>query len=389
MATRSACELDLPPLASQFATLKLESAGSPAPWSTATAVIEEEDTPVRLRILLQALVALSLALDQQASTRPLLHSGLVNARSAQTEQRDQVHCARDDVLLASRAAQIAHAESRRVQKLKGTFRAGADRIVAALDRRTIRALRKGKWRAVEDGTLAAQVDVSALLDDLADKLELREQASAGEPLESTSWLKIEDDLLETLTARVLNRASPTRSRQLSLPDLDTPVDETDTFTFPLSPPLSDSLPLPETDPQDLLPSHPLDPDALTSAFRLVVHPVISILSHRHRQLQNKIDDAERCFQDRVHESTLAVDAHRLAVSKMHRATLKVRNLEGLERREVEEHERLMEELRDIVVELAQMRKFGGGGEVSGLDLSALDRRLEAGGIRTEASSPGR
>ncbi|KWU41769.1 hypothetical protein RHOSPDRAFT_36657 [Rhodotorula sp. JG-1b] len=357
MGSRTTCELDLAPIASQFSTLRLESAGSPAPWST-TSVPDE--APVRLRVLLQALVALSLALEQQASTRPLLRAGLDNARTAHAEQRDQVHRLRDDVLAASRAAQLAHAETRRVQKHKATFRAGADRIVAALDRRTIRALRKGKWRSVEDGSLAAEVDVSALLDDLADKLEL---AGAGETVDDPNqdpWLTVEDDLLESLTARVLNRASPTRARPLNLPDLDTPVDETETFEFPLSPSSSsDPLGLLElADPQDLLPSHPLDPDALAAAFRPIIHPVVATLATRHHQLHRRIDEAERRFQDRVRESTLAVDAHRQAVSKMHRATLKLRNLEGFEQRELEEQERLMEELRDTVVQLAQMRKFG-------------------------------
>lgn len=356
MGSRTACELDLAPIASQFSTLRLESAGSPAPWST-TSVPDE--APVRLRVLLQALVALSLALEQQASTRPLLRAGLDNARTAHAEQRDQVHRLRDDVLAASRAAQLAHAETRRIQKHKATFRAGADRIVAALDRRTIRALRKGKWRSVEDGSLAAEVDVSALLDDLADKLELiGDREIADHPLQDP-WLTVEDDLLETLAARVLNRASPTRSRSLNLPDLDTPVAETETFEFPLSPTSSDPLALPElVDPQDLLPSHPLDPDALTAAFRPIIHPVVLTLATRHRQLHQQIDEAEQRFQDRVRESTLAVDAHRQGVSKMHRATLKLRNLEGLEQRELEEQDRLMEELRDTVVQLAQMRKFG-------------------------------
>lgn len=357
MGSRTACELDLAPLANQFATLKLESAGSPAPWSTAAV---PDDAPVRLGVLLQALVALSVALDEQASTRPLLHAGLVNARNAQSEQREQVHRLRDDVLAASRAAQLAHAEARRTQKLKPTFRAGADRIVAALDRRTIRALRKGKWRAVEDGSLAAQVDVSALLEELTDRLELLGDDRGTEHLEAdegSAWRKIEDDLLETLAARVLNRASPGRSRQLSLPDLDTPVEEAEAFTFPLSPSSADPLDLPEAGPQDLaLPQ--LDSDALAAAFRPVVHPVITVLSRRHRQLQHKVDEAEQRFQDRVRESTLAVDAHRIAVSKMHRATTKVRNLEGLEQREREEQQRLLEELRETVVELAKMRRFG-------------------------------
>ncbi|GAA5882718.1 hypothetical protein JCM3774_004531 [Rhodotorula dairenensis] len=360
MGSRTACQLDLAPLASQFATLKLESAGSPAPWSTATV---PDDAPVRLRVLLQALVALSLALDEQASTRPLLHAGLVNARNAQLEQREQVHRLRDDVLAASRAAQLAHTEARRTQRLKSTFRAGADRIVAALDRRTIRALRKGKWRAVEDGSLAAQVDVSALLDDLADRLGLPGIDGETEDLEdgeNDPWRKIEEDLLETLAARVLNRASPTRARQLSLPDLDTPVDETEAFAFPLSPSSSAVVDLPEPDAQDIGPPSPLDPDALATAFRPVVHPVVKLLSTRHRQLQHKIDQAEQRFQESVRESTLAVDAHRVAVSRMHRATQKVRNLEGLEQRELEEQERLMEELRDTVVELAKLRRFGVG-----------------------------
>lgn len=370
MGSRTACELDLAPIASQFSTLRLESAGSPAPWST-TSVPDE--APVRLRVLLQALVALSLALEQQASTRPLLRAGLVNARAAHAEQRDHVHRMRDDVLAASRAAQLAHAETRRIQKHKATFRAGADRIVAALDRRTIRALRKGKWRSVEDGSLAAEVDVSALLDDLAEKLELTEPAggTADHALQDP-WLTVEDDLVESLAARVLNRASPARTRPLSLPDLDTPVAENETFEFPLSPLSSDPFALPEiADPQDLLPSHPLDPDALAAAFRPIIHPVVSTLASRHRQLHQRIDDAEHRFQDRVRESTLAVDAHRQAVAKMHRATSKLRNLEELEQRELEEQERLMEELRDTVVQLAQMRKFGDEA-AQAIDMTAPD-----------------
>ncbi|POY75736.1 hypothetical protein BMF94_1146 [Rhodotorula taiwanensis] len=389
MSATVCLDLELAPLASQFATLKLESAGSPAPWTSSSSTsndsldgqdYSEEDPALRPQILIEALIALSGALAEQANTRPLLQDSLAAARLAHADLRFAVHRARDTVLSASKAAQVAHAEARRAQKTKSAFRAAADRIVAALDRRTIRALRKGKWRAIED---EGAVDVSDLVDDLVRRLDLDSpgdlHAAADEPDPDPTvveaWLKIEDDLLETLAARILNRASPER-RALRLLDLDTPVDETDTFTFPLSPTSPDSLSLPldpETGALPLPPPH-VDFSTLVDILRPVVHPVVAELARRHRQLQLKIDRAELAFQDRVVESTVAVDTHRSAVSKVHRAAIKIKNLEGLERRERQEEARLMEELRDTVVELAQIRRFGTS-HLGELSLAALDERL--------------
>ncbi|BGP55491.1 hypothetical protein JCM8202_001268 [Rhodotorula sphaerocarpa] len=382
------------PVGGSFATLKLESAGSPAPWTTtasvaagaagATAAGTEAARP---DVLLQALGALSVALAEQAATRTLLREGLETARGAHADLRRAVHRARDDVLAASKAAQNAHTEARRTQRLKAVFRAGADRIVAALDRRTIRALRKGKWRAVENGTLGREADVSELLVDLAEQLELS-KGDGGRPSpilqpgdgagdgsepqkpdgasattdddDDEIWRKIEEDLLEALAARVLSRASPTK--HLRLPDLDTTPDidqgdESNTFTFPLSPASPTAVPLPELERTALVPPH-VDLDTLMAALRPIVQPVLRQLARCRRQLQRRIDAAEETFQDRVRGSTAAVDAHRLATSKAHRAELKIRNLEGLERRERTEEARLMDELRATVVQLAHYRKYG-------------------------------
>ncbi|BGP40079.1 hypothetical protein JCM10449v2_004037 [Rhodotorula kratochvilovae] len=356
-------------LPSGFLALTLETAGSPAPWTTAPPV-----APLDPRELVGALVTLARALSDAGEQRAILAQALERAQQAHDEQRRTVARAKDAVLHASRAAQLAHGEARRVEKMNGVFRTGADRAVASLDRKVLRLMRGGR-RAHEalsdEGRRRGQAGEDplapyAFVEELVVDLELDEvdvvKGSRGAVLDA-EWQAIEDDLVATLAARVIEKASPRIASTFRLPRLDGADDGDDAaplrpMSLPPTPPGSvHSSDLGEADDPDAEDDddEAPDEDALAALLRPVVHPVIALLFHLHHLLGARLTAAVDTFESLVRASSAAVDAHRLAAQRLSKSTAKLRDLRALEERERDEEERVADELRDTVVALAKLR----------------------------------
>lgn len=370
--------LDLP-ATSAFSRLTLESAGSPAPWQTTPNV------PLRPRVLVAALVTLSRALAESREQAAILVDALARARQACDQQRVAAQAAKEGVLHASKAAQDAHAEAKRIEKLNGAFKAGADRTVAALDRRVLRSLRAGKAAAEVLGAEASAEPGSplspfAFIEELLDDLELdaaEVHKGVADVTLDDEWQAIEDDLVATIAARAVEKASPklTTFRLPGLPATGSePLDDersegaTEGSETSLSPTRGRAMSLPPTPPGsvhssssergggDHASNEGSDHDALVSLLTPLVHPVLALLFRAHTLLDDRLTTAVDHFESLVRASARAVDAHRQSVARLNRLSTKLRDLQFLEKREREEEERVMDELRDTVVELARWRK---------------------------------
>ncbi|GAA5986776.1 hypothetical protein JCM11641_004787 [Rhodosporidiobolus odoratus] len=332
-------------LPAAFKSLSLESAGSPAPWITVPAA-----APLRYRVVLAALISLSRALAESSEQSSILAAAISRAREAYDVQREACQVAKDAVLSASKAAQAAHAEAKRVEKLNGVFREGADRTVAALDRKLLRSLRKGKGRALEVPLPPAVEFVEELVVDLdLDEAEILASAEGVELDEE--WQAVEEDLVYTIAARAEEKASPRLPASLQLPG-EEPRD-LDTISLPPTPPASihsaDSCYEEERDP----PCEELPAIDLFPLLRPIVHPVIVLLFHLHRTTSTRLSASVDHFEELVRLSAVAVDTHRQASLKVNKTAVKLRDLRELEIREREEELQALEELRTTVVELAR------------------------------------
>lgn len=362
------------PLPAAFQALNLESAGSPAPWQTAPS-----EGPLRPRVLVAALVTLARALDDVNEQSLILADALVRAQQTHDEQCITVARAKDAVLQSSRAAQVAHGEARRVEKLNSVFRQGADRAVAAVDRKVLRLVRGGRrpqdalseagrrrGGGGEDGV--DPLEPYGFVEELVVDLDLDEvdvvkgSRAAGDALDA-EWQAIEDDLVATLAVRVIEKASPRLTSTFRMPPLDgTEVEDTLVSlptSLPPTPPASEhsSSSEPE-DPEgadDDEPEPEPDEDTIAALLRPIVHPVITLLFYLHDLLGKRLTGSVDAFESLVHASSAAVDAHRLATQRLGKCAGKLRDLRELEGRAREEGERTMDELRDVVVELAKWR----------------------------------
>ncbi|BGP02779.1 hypothetical protein RTBOTA2_002370 [Rhodotorula toruloides] len=371
--------LDLPaPSSLAFSRLTLESAGSPAPWQTIPNV------PLRPRVLVAALVTLSRALAESREQGAILVDALARARQACDQQRLAAQSAKEGVLQASKAAQDAHAEAKRVEKLNGAFKAGADRTVAALDRRVFRSLRKGKAKEVLGAEASAEPDSPlspfAFVEELLVDLELdaaEVHKGVADTVLDDEWKAIEDDLVATIAARAIEKASSRLTSEFRLPELPAagaePLNERsegdvsggDGSNADASPTRGRAMSLPPTPPGSVHSSSSerddpaedeSDYDSLISLLTPLVHPVLALLFRTHTLLDQRLTSSIDHFESLVRASAKAVDVHRQSVVRLNKLSNKLRDLQFLERREREEEERVMEEMRDTVVELARLRK---------------------------------
>ncbi|KAJ8295228.1 hypothetical protein OF846_002251 [Rhodotorula toruloides] len=374
--------LDLPaPSSLAFSRLTLESAGSPAPWQTIPNV------PLRPRVLVAALVTLSRALAESREQGAILVDALARARQACDQQRLAAQGAKEGVLQASKAAQDAHAEAKRVEKLNGAFKAGADRTVAALDRRVLRSLRKGKGKGKAKEVLGAEASAEpdsplspfAFVEELLVDLELdaaEVHKGVADTVLDDEWQAIEDELVATIAARAIEKASPKLTSEFRLPELPAAGAEpleahddgertTDGAEASASPTRGRAMSLPPTPPgsvhsssseRDETDAGESDYDSLVSLLTPLVHPVLALLFRTHTLLDQRLTSSIDHFESLVRASAKAVDVHRQSVVRLNKLSNKLRDLQFLERREREEEERVMEEMRDTVVELARWRK---------------------------------
>lgn len=352
-----------------FQGLKFDTAGSPAPWTT----LPPSQGPLRPRVLVCALVTLARVLHESGEQSHILAAALDRARQAHDDQRTTVARNKAAVLHASRAAQVAHADARRIEKLSAVFRQGADRAVAAIDRKVLRLVRGG--RRVQDALSEAgrrrgeaggddPLDPYGFVEELALDLDfdqvdvVKEGSKAAEDPLGDEWQAIEDDLVATLAVRVIDKASPRLTSTFRMPPLDGAEADVELDALPTS--------LPPTPPASVHSSEPDEPDAdadepepdedtIATLLRPIVHPVVALLHHLHDLLGKRLTSSVDEFESLVHASSAAVDAHRLATQRLNKCASKLRDLRELEGRALEEFERTMDELRDVVVALAKWR----------------------------------
>ncbi|GAA6025671.1 hypothetical protein JCM10207_008823 [Rhodosporidiobolus poonsookiae] len=356
--------LELP---SAFKTLSLETAGSPAPWATAPPA-----APLRNRILLLALVSLSRALADSTETTALLAASLAKTQDKAEQQRLAVAQAKQAVLEASRAAQAAHGEAKRAEKAVsgGAFKAGADGVVAEVEREVLTRLggtKKGKERAREDSEEngGGGFNLDPLLHQLAVDLRLDSQAvcaalDSGDVELDPEWQNIEDDLVASLLVRLAEHTGSPYMPTLRLPLDGSSVDSTKAASLPPTPPASVHLSefdssLEDEEENDSLPSADTLPDSTNSEVFAIVHPALLALFHLHTLLSSRLAASLANFDALVQLSAAAVEAHRNAAKRLGKTLAKVRDLHELELREREEVERVMEELRVTAVEFAKWR----------------------------------
>ncbi|BGP16187.1 hypothetical protein JCM10213_001403 [Rhodosporidiobolus nylandii] len=334
--------LELP---AAFRTLNLESAGSPAPWTTAPV-----SGPLRHRVLLAALSSLSLALAESSEQRNILATALASTAEAYSLQREACVAAKGAVLKSSKEAQAAHGEAKRVEKLNGVFREGADRTVAALDRKVLRTLRKGKMKDLE-GALVPLAFVEELIVDL-DLVEGEVLLQAKGVELDEEWKAIEDDLVRTMAARAVQKASP-RPSSFRFPGEERDDDAVEAISLPPTPPASVHSSDFELEEEEEEPEEPTE-DALIALLPPLVHPILVLLFHLHQTISTLLSTSIDRFEELVRLSAAAVDTHRQALQKTNKTAAKLRDLRELQRREIEEEEKVMEELRTTVVELARL-----------------------------------
>jgi hypothetical protein len=373
------------PLPAAFTKLNLESIGSPAPWTTTTSSLssscadgDDDNVPalsLRHRVLLSALASLSSALSSASEQSAVLSSALSRAESAFEQRRLAAAAAKEAVLSTSKAAQKAHGEAKRVEKLNGVFREGADRSVKALERKVVRILRRqarGKER--EDvGELLPLEFVEELIVDLdfeeKDVLEAsRKEAEEGVELDD-EWRAIEGDLIRTMAIKVAEKRNGRRRSSAGDEEAQKPIGasgetedssavDLDDISLPPTPPAS----VHSSSSSDVEDEESPDPPSLdevtaslvTTSLLPLVHPVLLLLFHLHRTISVRLSTAVDTFESLVRASADAVDVHRLAMQKSTKAGSRLRDLKDLDRRETEEWERVMEELRTTTVELARL-----------------------------------
>lgn len=395
------------PLPAAFTKLNLESIGSPAPWTTTTSSLSSSctgdfddngsgDDPfpaplsLRHRVLLSALASLSVALSSASEQHTLLSSALDRAQPLYDQHRLAAAKAKEAVLSTSKAAQKAHGEAKRVEKLNGIFREGADRSVKALERKVVRILRrrarKGKrleGQEEEEGeddeeALVPLEFVEELIVDLdfdeKEVLEAARREAEDEGIElDDEWRAIEADLVKTMAGKVMEKKRPRRRSSACEEGGEKPgrlegenngsaLD--DAMSLPPTPPASihssnsSDVGDDEPSPASSTSSSP-DLDALASSLAVssllpMVHPVLLLLFHLHRTISQRLSLAVDSFEHLVRASAAAVDAHRVASAKATKSGGRLRDLKDLERREMEEEERVLDELRTTTVELARL-----------------------------------
>ncbi|GAA5887345.1 hypothetical protein JCM5296_007105 [Sporobolomyces johnsonii] len=386
----------LEPPSTSFHRLTLHSADSPAPWVTAPSSL-----PLRSRALMSALLTLTLALGDSSDQLRILSDALERAHDIHAQLRRAVSTARDAVLQTSHAAQAAHAHAKRVDKLESVFKKGADRAVASLDRKVARALRKGKIRALapvqEEGEdevcplvkaeMREEFDSLGFVEELVLDLELEpadltdDDGPAAKLELDDEWLAMEEELVRRMAVRATEKTCPSLRSSLRLPSTTYTGESegTDGEGDAFSDAGSDRLSVPSTPPSSVhsfdlsvdevdarledskLPSHrPVTPDldTLVELLTPLVHPVLVHLFRLRHLLAARLTAAIDTFESLVKASATAVEAHREAVHRLSKNAGKIRDLRDLEQREIDEEERLMDELRATVVELARIRKDG-------------------------------
>ncbi|GAA5960740.1 hypothetical protein JCM3765_007313 [Sporobolomyces pararoseus] len=386
-------------LLNPFSALSFCSHGSPAPWQTSPSSL-----PLHLRTLVSAILSLSTALSESSDQLATISSLLERSSQFHSELRQAVFVARDQVLRTSQQAQAAHAEAKRVDTLESVFKKGADRAVSSLDRRVLRALRKGKMRAykregpqddvcpvikqeVEEEFQAFNFVEELLIDLDVEFSELSDVESPSSTLElDEEWLAMEEELVDRLATKARERGSPSYRRtslwrrQRAGSDAST-TGESDGCTTDgedaLSDAGSDRISSPSTPPSsihstddsdfeslhkdDSVPSPARTPtpdyDTLVELLTPLIHPVLLLLFRLRHLLSLKLTNAIDAFETLVKASADAVKTHRDSVNRLNKNAAKIRDLKDLERRECEEEERLLGEFRGVVVELARVRKF--------------------------------
>ncbi|GAA6010809.1 hypothetical protein JCM11491_002956 [Sporobolomyces phaffii] len=420
-------------LLNPFAGLTFSSHGSPAPWQTSPASL-----PLHLRTLVAAILSLSTALAE--STDQLATIAKLRARTTalHSDLRLAVFAARDHVLATSHHAQLAHADAKRVDTLEAVFKKGADRAVATLDRRVLRALRKGKMRAFKrrgpdddvcpairrevDEEFAALNFVEELLLDLDVEPGDLSDAAAALPIATLElddeWLAMEEELVVRLATKARDRGSRNFRRPGSLwhkqraagsdasggeSDGQTTDGEdalsdagSDRISSPSTPPSSvhstddselDSLPGADhahdhdrndedADARSTCSPEEPDYDTLVELLTPLIHPVLLLLFRLRHLLSVRLTAAIDAFETLVKASADAVKAHRDSVARLNKNAAKIRDLEDLERREREEEDRLLAEFRGVVVELARVRKLPATTRDFGSDFDDIDERSD-------------
>ncbi|GAA5928874.1 uncharacterized protein JCM15063_003993 [Sporobolomyces koalae] len=388
-------------LLNPFSALTFHSHGSPAPWQTSPASL-----PLHLRTLVSAILSLSNALSESADQIATVSSLLTRCSAHHAELRQAVFVARDQVLRTSQQAQAAHAEAKQVDTLEAVFKKGADRAVSSLDRRVLRALRKGKMRAhkrqgpeddvcpvikreVEDEFEAFNFVEELLIDLDVEFAELNDPATPASTLElDDEWLTMEESLVARLANKARDRGSSNYRRtslwrkragsDLSGAESDGATTDgedalsdagSDRISSPSTPPSSvhstdDSEPESSNDlfhdsgggtTPPLLPSP--DYDTLVELLQPLIHPVLLLLFRLRHLLSLRLTAAIDAFETLVKASADAVQVHRDSVQRLNKNAAKIRDLKDLERRAEAEDERLSGELRGVVVELARWRKY--------------------------------
>ncbi|GAA5980236.1 hypothetical protein JCM5350_000882 [Sporobolomyces pararoseus] len=387
-------------LLNPFSALSFCSHGSPAPWQTSPSSL-----PLHLRTLVSAILSLSTALSESSDQLATISSLLERSSQFHSELRQAVFVARDQVLRTSQQAQAAHAEAKRVDMLEAVFKKGADRAVSSLDRRVLRALRKGKMRAykregpqddvcpvikqeVEEEFQAFNFVEELLIDLEVEFSELSDSESPSSTLElDEEWLAMEEELVDRLATKARERGSPSYRRtslwrrQRAGSDASTTGESdgattdgedalsdagSDRISSPSTPPSSihstdesdfESLHKDDSVPSSVARTPIPDYDTLVELLTPLIHPVLLLLFRLRHLLSLKLTNAIDAFETLVKASADAVKTHRDSVNRLNKNAAKIRDLKDLERRECEEEERLLGEFRGVVVELARVRKF--------------------------------
>ncbi|GAA5840775.1 hypothetical protein JCM11251_001694 [Rhodosporidiobolus azoricus] len=334
--------LGLVELPAAFAKLKYESVGSPAPWVTSTSSIPST-APLRHRVLLAALVSLARTLHDSGEQGAILTAALERAQATLDKQRTAAGEAKKEVLESSRAAQAAHKECKRVEGLSAAFKRGADKVVARLDETVVGQFRAGKTVEVDPAFSCVDELVGTLGFDAAEVCidELDEM--------DDEWAAIEEDLVATMAARAMEKKSPKIPSSFRLPGERPP-------SLPPTPPASvhsSEFDLEEDEEEEDATNSPTEQD-LVSLLHPVVHPIVVHLYRLSTLLSTRLSTSLSTFESLVSRSASAVEAHRLAVQRLQKTAVKMRDLHELEVREREEEERVMDELQTTVVELAKV-----------------------------------
>ncbi|GAA6063673.1 hypothetical protein JCM10212_000409 [Sporobolomyces blumeae] len=404
-------------LVDPFSALTFHSAGSPAPWQTSPSALPLHLRTL-VSAVLSLSTALSESEDQLRILRQLVdraHALHHDLRRAVAAARDSV--LRTSQQAQHAHAEAKRVDTLEAVFRKGADRtmSSLDRtILRSLRKGKMRAYPRTGPQDDVCPVLARQAEdefdpfnfVEELLVDLdLDLADLTDPTAASSQLElDDEWLEMQDELVARLATKARDRGSPTSPRRTSLlwgrrrrgsrggggggdqggnestgftvsggesdgattdGDVDDAVSDagSDHISSPSTPPSSihsfdDSSEDPDSTTGDRPPRPPTpDYDVLVEVLTPLVHPVLLLLYRLRHLLASRLTSAIDAFETLVRASAEAVAQHRDAVQRLNKNAAKLRDLMDLERREVDEEERLEGELRGVVVELAKVRKL--------------------------------